>query len=465
MKKLFSCIVSNGKPIPLENDRAGHAGGIIENRVIISGGTRFNKDKTRKSFLNNSLVFNGSRWIEGPPLPIPMAYSMHAHDDSGFYIAGGTSDGTSMITAVYKLSSIQEDAKWEKLPDLPEAVGFGSGAIIDGKFYVSGGSMNNGKKTNRMWKLDLDNIESRWSEAAPLPGEPRNLHALTTCGDNLFLIGGLADNAALTPLNDLYKFNPEKNNWEKLNDLPVKGYAWVAQAIDNTNILITGRADGQIHKDIRIIDTETMSMNKIGNLKMPSTTAPLIKLSDKEWWLVSGEPDANKNRTEIVSIITLQNTMDDDIKVMSRTAADNKYLHKDFHQSMNLLMDYIYNNFGKENLVQYLRQYTQAYFLPLHESLKAGNLNALADYFSDIYEKEEWPIKIKMKEGQLEIEQDACPGISHIKSLGETPTPLYIESYRTVYSTLCENTPFEYTLVHFDSETGACKQLFTKRKG
>ena len=131
---------------------------------------------------------------------------------------------------------------------------------------------------------------------------------------------------------------------------------------------------------------------------------------------------------------------------------------------MNLLMDYIYNNFGKENLVQYLRQYTQAYFPPLHESLKAGNLNALADYFSDIYEKEEWPIKIKMKEGQLEIEQDACPGISHIKSLGETPTPLYIESYRTVYSTLCESTPFDYTLVHFDSETGACKQLFTKIK-
>src|SRR5690606_27892865 len=112
------------------------------------------------------------------------------------------------------------------------------------------------------------------------------------------------------------------------------------------------------------------------------------------------------NRTEIVNIIKLQNNLDDNIKVMSRTAADNKYLHKDFHQSMNLLIDYIYNNFGKDNLIENLKQFTNAYHQPLNELLKAGDLNALADYFSDIYKKEEWPVKINVKEGHLEIEQD-----------------------------------------------------------
>lgn len=464
MKKNFSCIVSKGEPIPKDSGRAGHVGGFIEEKPIIFGGTRFNENKIQKYYLNNSLFFAGNQWVEGPFLPVPLAYSMYAYDNSGIYVAGGTSDGTSMLTDVYRLVSIQKGSKWEKLPDLPEAVGFGAGAIIDGKFYISGGTLNNGEKTNRMWRLDLKEIESGWTESKPIPGTPRNLHALTACGECLFLIGGLADSSILTPLDDLYKFDYKRNSWERLDNLPCKGYAWVAQPIDNTHILITGRADGQIHKDIRILDLETMSMNKIGNLKTSSTTAPLIKLSDNEWWLVSGEPDANKNRTDIVNVIKLQNDVDDDIKIMSRTAADNKYLHKDFHQSMNLLMDYIYNNFGKERLIQYLKQFTKTYHQPLQESLQSGDINVLVDYFSDVYEKEEWPVRIEIKEDCLEIEQDGCPGISHIKSMGQVPTPLYIETYRTVYTTLCESTPFEYTLVCFDNETGACKQLFSKRK-
>lgn len=463
MKKNFSCIVSKGEPIPEDGDRAGHAGGFIEEKPIILGGTRFNEDKIQKYYLNNSLFFDGNQWVEGPSLPVPIAYSMYAYDNSGLYVAGGTSDGISMLRDVYRLVSIQKGGKWEKLPDLPEAVGFGAGAIIDGKFYVSGGTLSNGEKTNRMWRLDLNEIESGWTESKPIPGAPRNLHALTACGECLFLIGGLADSSILTPLDDLYKFDYKRNSWERLDNLPCKGYAWVAQPIDNANILVTGRADGQIHKDIKILDLKMMSMNKIGNLKTPSTTAPLIKVSDNEWWLVSGEPDANKNRTDIVNIIRLQNDVDDNIKIMSRTAADNKYLHKDFHQSMNLLMHYIYNNFGKESLIQYLKQFTKAYHQPLQKLLKSGDLNVLISYFTDIYGKEEWPITFKIGKNYLEIEQAACPGISHIKSLGEVPTPFYVETYRTVYSTLCEGTPIEYKLLYFDEETGACKQSFTKR--
>ncbi|WP_332457183.1 hypothetical protein [Petrimonas sp.] len=149
---------------------------------------------------------------------------------------------------------------------------------------------------------------------------------------------------------------------------------------------------------------------------------------------------------------------------MSRKASDNKYLHKDFHLSMNLLLDYIYTNFGKENLIRYLQQFTIAYHQPLRESLKGGNIKVLTDYFSDLYEKEEWPIRIRQEEDYLEIEQDGCPGIYYIKSLGKVPTTFYSETYRTVYSTLCDGTPFEYTLLFFDEETGACKQIFTKRK-
>lgn len=150
-------------------------------------------------------------------------------------------------------------------------------------------------------------------------------------------------------------------------------------------------------------------------------------------------------------------------KVMERKASDNKYLHKDFHLSMNILLSYIYENFGKEKLIEYLGQYAEAYHQPLNRELQTGDLGALYRYFTGIYEKEEWPVKINYGENVLEISQDACPGITHIRANGQKPCPYYEETYRSVYRTLCMNTPFEYKLEYFDAETGACKQRFARK--
>lgn len=150
-------------------------------------------------------------------------------------------------------------------------------------------------------------------------------------------------------------------------------------------------------------------------------------------------------------------------KIMKRKASDNKYLHKDFHLSMNILLIYIYENFGKGELIKYLVQYAESYFKPLNQKLKGGDMGALFKYLTDIYEKEEWPVKINYGENYIVIEQDACPGISFIKAKGENPCPHYNETYNTVYKTLCINTPYEYELQYFDEKTGACKQVF-KRK-
>jgi len=306
MTKTFLCSVVNGTSLPIYDDRGGHAGGLVDNKIIVAGGTRWGENKKTKYFLNNSLIFDNQIWVEGPPLPTPMAYGMFASDNSGLYIAGGTSDGTSMSKNAYVLRSTHKNAKWERLPDLPEALGFGAGAIINGKFYISGGRLNTGQKTNKMWVLDIYNIKYGWQECNDFPGVARTLHSLVKCGNYLFLLGGLAEESPLNPLSDTYKYDPLTDKWEKLNDLPLKGYAWVSQPVDEKNILITGRADGLVHSDIWIIDLKTMNMKKIGNLIIPSATAPLIKVSDNQWWLLGGEPDSNKNRTGIVSIINLK---------------------------------------------------------------------------------------------------------------------------------------------------------------
>ncbi len=152
------------------------------------------------------------------------------------------------------------------------------------------------------------------------------------------------------------------------------------------------------------------------------------------------------------------------MRVMKREASDNKYLHKDFHLSMNMLLDYIFRNFGRGELIKYLAQYAKAYYKPLNQKLAKGGLEALLTYFTDLYEQEEWPVKIDYGKNYLEIEQEFCPGISHIRTSGKKPCPHYRETYSTVYEVLCLNTPFEYELDYFIEETGACKQSFKRKR-
>lgn len=170
--------------------------------------------------------------------------------------------------------------------------------------------------------------------------------------------------------------------------------------------------------------------------------------------------DAGDILVKLVNGKILDSLYRQSVKIMERKASENKYLHKDFHIALNLFMIYLNDNFGKDAVTDYLKQYSRAYYKPLNQKLKSGDKEVLVSWFRDVYDKEEWPVRITSGENYVEISQDACPAISHIVRNGGKPCTDYRETYNTVYTTLCENTPFEYILEYFNDETGACRQKF-----
>lgn len=304
MENTRDCRVSEGTPLPDEFIRGGHAGGMLENSVVVAGGNNWSKDKTTKYWLKNSLFFRDGRWDAGPDLPKPLAYSMYAHDKNGLYIAGGTVDGTLLSADTYVLNSLKEGSGWKELPKLPKAMAYGAGAINDGKFYVTCGSYRS-ENSNDMWVLDLNNPAADWRKCKSLPGKPRMFPSLAAAGKYIYLLGGLAETSPLTPLNDIFRYDPGKDEWEQLKDMPFKGYAWVSSPLDDKHLIVTGRADGKIYDEVWILDLNDSSFKVAGNLVITSTTAPLVPVRKNEWWLIGGEPDANKNRTGKVSVIEI----------------------------------------------------------------------------------------------------------------------------------------------------------------
>ena len=115
----------------LSGARGGHAGGIIDDHIIVTGGTNWSKDKTTKYWLKNTGLYQNGQWLEGPGLPKPLAYSAFGCNDTGLYLAGGTGDGEIGSKEVYWLNALNKESKWKSLPDLPEAVIFGAGSYFE----------------------------------------------------------------------------------------------------------------------------------------------------------------------------------------------------------------------------------------------------------------------------------------------------------------------------------------------
>ena len=153
------------------------------------------------------------------------------------------------------------------------------------------------------------------------------------------------------------------------------------------------------------------------------------------------------------------------IEKMERKASDNKYLHKDFHNFMNLGIAYIADRYGDDAVRVYLRQFADSYYAPLKQDLIARGPVALMEHFEEIYRLEEAldDVEMHISDDVFVLKVKRCPAVAHMKKRGVKISPLFYETSKTVYETICEGTPFAYTLNRYDASNGAALQHFYRR--
>jgi N-acetylneuraminic acid mutarotase len=300
-------VITEGPSLP--RGRGGHAAASLDGHVFVAGGTDWSSDHTTKSWLCDSAVLIDNSWQPGPALPHPVAYGMFASDKTGIYLAGGCDDANK-LTTVYHLDNCRKGSSWHPLSSLPVAVTSGSAALLNGKLYVACGWAYPDAITDQMWSLDVTDPKAKWTACQNLPGPKRAFPAMVACAQSLYLFGGMSPDPNRNSsgvMRDVYQYKPDKGSWLRLKDMPWPGYAWSGCSIDENHIILAGKADGKVHKDIFLIDVRDMTVQKIGEAVIQTTTAPLIKIRPDEFWLIAGEPDSNKNRTNRITCIRLQN--------------------------------------------------------------------------------------------------------------------------------------------------------------
>ena len=150
-------------------------------------------------------------------------------------------------------------------------------------------------------------------------------------------------------------------------------------------------------------------------------------------------------------------------EVMTRTASQNTYLHKDFHGAFSVGLIYVQDHFGDDAVREYLRDFARAFYAPLKASVKERGLIALKDHFEKIYDLEGGDTSIKYTNDELTIDVKVCPAVTHMRSHNYTVSPLFFETTKTVDEIICEGTPFAFEMVSYEEQTGRHVERFYRR--
>lgn len=148
--------------------------------------------------------------------------------------------------------------------------------------------------------------------------------------------------------------------------------------------------------------------------------------------------------------------------VMDRQAADNKYLHRDFHISTDTGLRYLGTRYGDTAVQEFLKQFTRAWYAPLASAIRREGLDALRKHITKIYEIEEAADSVHtvLEEGELRILEDRNPALSYMRSLGYEPSPWYGELIAGVNRYIAEMAGIGFELQSYDRETGRAAYRF-----
>ena len=149
---------------------------------------------------------------------------------------------------------------------------------------------------------------------------------------------------------------------------------------------------------------------------------------------------------------------------LTTTSEAYKYLHREFHESMNRGAKYVAEHYGEEGLKEYLNQFTDAFHVPTIQDIRNRGLDAVSDYLSWLYRTEEASDAISMvrSDKELAVTVRYCPAVRYLRSGGNEVYDTFGKCTEYVYARLAEVTGLGFEMLSYDDETGAAEFRFTK---
>jgi len=134
-------------------------------------------------------------------------------------------------------------------------------------------------------------------------------------------------------------------------------------------------------------------------------------------------------------------------------------VHKDFHGGLNHILDYIYERYGKEEMVKFLERVAKEVYRPHIERLRAEGLKALADHWQKIFTIEGADFELENTGVGLALKVNKCPAIEYMNINNLTIFERFCDHTRIINDEICSQAGYKAS-VEYDQERGCCIQRF-----
>ena len=147
---------------------------------------------------------------------------------------------------------------------------------------------------------------------------------------------------------------------------------------------------------------------------------------------------------------------EDGVSLIDMKSEDNKYLHRDFHTSMDNALQYCADRFGVDALEGFLREYVRGFYAPVIKEIRENGLEALKAWIEETYRKEEASslMSAEISPNKLVVTVERCPAIAYMRSLGHAPGACFIEETRTVYDEIAKQCGYRFHLEYYNQDGG-----------
>ena len=147
---------------------------------------------------------------------------------------------------------------------------------------------------------------------------------------------------------------------------------------------------------------------------------------------------------------------------MIRNSSDNVYLHRDFHNILNLGIDYLYENYGAAAVVDYLRRFAVHFYAPLIEEIRKRSFDAVVEAFEKTYRDEDASdaVSFERSGNELFVRIERCPAVEHLRRSEVMPSRLFALTSSVVWETICREAKLGYAMLTYDEADGKATHLF-----
>ena len=137
-------------------------------------------------------------------------------------------------------------------------------------------------------------------------------------------------------------------------------------------------------------------------------------------------------------------------------------VHKDFHGLTCATLHYLIDCYGREAVVEVLKNTAQKVYKTMHEGLKNNDPEELAAYWKYYFERENGVFSIEKVEDEIRLIVEDCPALRHLVKLEQEPDPLMCECTDIFNDALTEGSPY----VIETRKTGifSCTQILKRKE-